>query len=97
MVVYLQFWAIDWLQYGIISSLGSLVYYLYQIRKGNEHWEFKSAFIHICMGFFVANLVADFIPVKNTSIFLIVGYSAYAFLGNLETYGSKLISTFLVK
>lgn len=95
--LYIEIWTKDWFQHGFISALGSIAYYLYQIRKKTEEWNFKSLVIHFIMGFFVGNLVSDFIPEESEyelSTLLLVGYSSYVILGNLEQYGANIFAKF---
>ena len=92
--LYLAVWAMDWFHHGTISALGSIAYYLHQIKKQTEIWEIKSAFIHFSLGFFIGNLVSSFLPGGfdyMTGTLLISGYSVYTVLGLLESQSAKII------
>ena len=92
--LYLAVWAMDWFHHGTISALGSIAYYLHQIKKKNEVWEIKSAFIHFSLGFFIGNLVSSFLPRGfdyMTGTLLISGYCVYTVLGLLESQSAKII------
>ena len=98
--LYLAVWAMDWFQYGVISALGSIAYYLHQIKKQKETWEVKSAFIHFSLGFFIGNLVSSFLPVGfnyMTGTLLISGYCVYTVLGLLEAQSAKIIVSIFSK
>lgn len=80
---------------GLYGMFGSLVQYLYSIVKAKEErFSFSRLLINGIFGFFVGQVMGDFLPLDfayRDGTLLISGFLVYQILGFVESKGLKTI------